>query len=558
MSKDNTNEPDEYENIFDDAYNKQNHDVAKIIDVTENIQEDENLRTEVLEEMHDIDAVYKKDNIEPTDDDIEDGIFAPERKAIKTSKKSSSLIWSVSVLAMIGVAGFVYFSNPDILSKVSNNLQSGNDVILPQDTVTEQPDMISAPETALQLNQNSDANIPPIDMVIPQVEGELIPPSNVQPEQIAVAELGAINTPVTMDSPQDLANKSPAENTLNFPTETEINNSEVIAKDVILPQEKSSEEAKALLTESIVLSTPEVAPTIAPPIAEGKTEANKKSSSEKIEQKSEMESQTENIVVVNSKEEQKVLDDAGLDKYFDSPNGKMLKDIPAPSMDPKKGSGQSIIIVNKKGQANSADSSSKKLSIEMTSLSQQTVNANRALKLGRFEAAKEMYDELYRLNPKDESVLSGRALVLQKMGQEDQAISAYEQLLKIYPDNVDAVINLSGLMRKQYPAVALNKLLDLHMEHPNNVFVTAQLGITYADAGNYPDAVRYLNSAISMDPKNAQHAFNLAVILEKSGNPKEAIKNYEKALETDSIFGEGKKSISREKIYDRLSQLRGN
>jgi tetratricopeptide (TPR) repeat protein len=176
----------------------------------------------------------------------------------------------------------------------------------------------------------------------------------------------------------------------------------------------------------------------------------------------------------------------------------------------------------------------------------------------RYEAAKEMYENLYRINPKDEGVLSGRALVLQKMGMNEQAISAYEQLLKLYPDNIDAIVNLAGIIRKEYPAVALNKLLDLRERYPNNVFVIAQLGVTYADAGNYKEAIRSLTIAGEMDPKNALHFYNLAVIFEKESNSKEAIKNYEKALEVDSIFGEGKRLVSREKIYDRLAFLRKN
>ena len=144
------------------------------------------------------------------------------------------------------------------------------------------------------------------------------------------------------------------------------------------------------------------------------------------------------------------------------------------------------------------------------------------------------------------------------MGFADQAISAYEELLKLYPDNTDAIVNLSGLIRKQYPAVALNKLLDLQMKHPNNVAVTAQLGVAYADSGNYADALRYLGNAAAMDPKNALHFYNMAVISEKASKPDQAISYYEKALEIDSIYGEGYNIISRERIYDRLAQIRRN
>lgn len=561
MSKDSADKPDEYESIFDETNVEKMNSEAKIIDVVEDVATDKDSEYQTIENDLDGNSAYKQGNIDSIDaEDIEDGIFAPERKTIKSSKKSSSLMWSVSALAIIGVAGVVYFSSPDILSKVSDNIAGNNEVILPQQLPVENVDIgvgVLNPPPVAEVNQDIKENINQPEFAPPQVDNEIILPAEAQseqdiviPESTTTQEIPApINEPPKEVIAQITSDIVPP--TSNNMTETD-NQIKVI--DVPATAEESADQVTTLPTETT--STP--VSTLPSAVTEVKDSVKVDTPIETVNQKIDSEDKTEKVVVVNSKEEQKLLDDAKLDTYFDSPNGKMLKDIPAPSMDPKKGSGESIIIVNKKGQGSSTKSPSQKMSIEMTSLNQQTVNANRALKLGRFEAAKEMYDELYRLNPKDESVLSGRALVMQKMGQEDQAISAYEQLLKIYPDNIDAIINLSGLLRKQYPAVALNKLLDIHMDHPNNIFVIAQLGITYADAGNYDDAIRYLSSAVAMDSKNAQHAFNLAVIQEKAGKPQDAIKNYEKALEIDSIFGEGKKTISREKIYDRLSQLRGN
>lgn len=564
MSKDSADKPEEYEGIFDETNVEKIDSESKVIDVAEGAATGKDSKYQTIENDLDIDSVYKQENVDSIDaEDIEDGIFAPERKTIKSSKKSSSLMWSVSALAIIGVAGFVYFSSPDILSKVSDNIAGNNEIILPQELPVENVgvDVLNPPLVA-DVNQDVKENINQPEFAPPQVDNEIVLSAEAQSEKGVVTP----ESTTSLENPDPL-NEPPKEviaqiasdivpPTSNNTTET---GNQIKVVDVPVALEENAGQVATLPTET---STPaadiEPVSTLPSPVTEVKDSVKVETSTETVNQKIESEDKTEKVVVVNSKEEQKLLDDAKLDTYFDSPNGKMLKDIPAPSMDPKKGSGESIIIVNKKGQGSSTKNQSQKLSIEMTSLNQQTVNANRALKLGRFEAAKEMYDELYRLNPKDEGILSGRALVLQKMGQEDQAISAYEQLLKMYPDNIDAIINLSGLLRKQYPAVALNKLLDIHMDHPNNVFVIAQLGITYADAGNYDDAIRYLSSAVAMDSKNAQHAFNLAVIQEKAGKPQDAIKNYEKALEIDSIFGEGKKTISREKIYDRLSQLRGN
>lgn len=389
---------------------------------------------------------------------------------------------------------------------------------------------------------------------------DINPPVSTVPSEKTAA---VTSTPDTVATPTPVAPKADVSITVATPAANSVPASSpsltAIPSDVITPTNDKDDYAEEGFNNdatptATIATAPAIAPSVVPPVAEVKkadTSVPKKENSEATENKP---------IIVASKEEKKVLDDARLDKYFDSPSGKMLKNIPAPSMDPKKGSRESIIIVNKNGKKASTDYTKPAgpIAIETTSLSAQMVSANRAMKLGRYDAAKEMYDDLYKLNPRDVQILSGRAVLMQKMGFNDQAISAYEELLKVDPDNTDAIVNLSGLIRKQYPAVALSKLLDLHMNHPDNVAVTAQLGVAYADSGNFPDAMRYLGDAAAMDPKNPQHFYNMAVVSEKAKKPDQAISYYEKALEVDSIYGEGQKTVSKEKIYDRLAQLRGN
>jgi hypothetical protein len=577
MSKDSVDKPDEYESIFDENDTVKSAGDSNPSFLDAEIIDTSSIQSENLDDLSDIDSVNKKENSDFLDTDIEDGIFAPERKVIKSPKKSSHLMLSVSILAIIGVAGFVYISNPDLLSKVTGNLANNTEVVLPQEVL---PDVDSSEKSN---EANDKANIATNEaeqLIIPQVEGEVDVKPDLQVEKITTTEASPTIETLVEPKVEESIVEAKVEPVINPPKESvELN----APKDLTSPPDASVEtpdsvmvpqEQISAIDKKEEISTPVTNTSISPP-----SELNEKAADEKVAAVQEMtvaapqtktvkvedvkvdpkaandDVSTEKIIVVNSKEEQKILDDAKLDQYFDSPNGKMLKEIPAPSMDPKKGSGESIIIVNKKPIPPTL---SKKIEIETKDLSREVISANRALKLGRYEAANEMYEDLYRVNPKDEGILSGRALVFQKMGMNQQAIAAYEQLLKLYPNNIDAIVNLSGIIRKEYPAVALNKLLDLREKYPNNVFVIAQLGVTYADAGNFQDAIKSLITASEMDPQNPLHFYNLAVILEKASEPKEAIKNYEKALEVDSIFGEGKKQVSREKIYDRLAFLRRN
>lgn len=232
------------------------------------------------------------------------------------------------------------------------------------------------------------------------------------------------------------------------------------------------------------------------------------------------------------------------DTYFDSaltvPTSPAAKDTGPRKVDPVLEPGSSFVVVTKTHSEQSQES--------------LMVSANRALKLGRYEAAIEMYDSLYKRNPRDPAVLYGRAVAYQKAGRADAALKIYDELLAVDKDNGAALVNMLGLLRQQYPEVALRRLKNLHDQYPGNAGITAQIGLSEADLGHYDDALRYLGMAASAEPNNALHLFNMAVVCDRKGDKAQAIKYYEQALEADAVYGGH--SVPRERIYDRLSVLR--
>lgn len=209
--------------------------------------------------------------------------------------------------------------------------------------------------------------------------------------------------------------------------------------------------------------------------------------------------------------------------------------------DPRTEPASVMVFVEKNASANSREA--------------RLVAAERALKLGRESSALEIYNDLYKKNRKDRQVLMGRAVALQKLGLEEEAILAYEELLDVQPNNVDARANMLGLMSGKYPSVALRQLKDLRGNNPENVALVAQLGIAEAQMGNFDSAIRYMGVAASMEPNNANHYYNLAVMADKAGAKKDAVRYYEQALEIDTVYG-GSRSIPREAVYQRLAKLR--
>lgn len=211
-------------------------------------------------------------------------------------------------------------------------------------------------------------------------------------------------------------------------------------------------------------------------------------------------------------------------------------------VDPAYEPGQKYIVVEKGPLASSTEG--------------QYVAATRALKLGRYAAAMEMFEKLYKRNHKDPRILMGLAVAQQGAGFNESAARTYEDLLRLQPNNADAIVNLMGIMRAQYPSVTLKKLMELRGKYPSNPGIPAQLALVNAEMKNYDDALRYFEVAASMDPRNASHIYNMAIVADQKGDTSRAIKFYERALQLDASYGDAANGLPREQIYDRLVVLR--
>lgn len=234
----------------------------------------------------------------------------------------------------------------------------------------------------------------------------------------------------------------------------------------------------------------------------------------------------------------------GSDAFFDAeslvPQGEMSKQGPK-RLNPALQPASRLITVRKNAGPDS--------------ISSQLVSAERALSLGLYDSALEMFDVLYVQNKRDPRVLMGRAVALQNLGQFDEAMQAYETLSNLDKRNVDVKVNMLGLLASRFPAVALRRLLELREENPTHIGVLAQLAVTEANVGDFESALKHLGMAASMQPNNASHLFNMAVIADRVGQTATAIGYYEQALEVDSVYGAGR-SVPRDAIYERLANIR--
>jgi Flp pilus assembly protein TadD len=437
-------------------------------------------------------------------DDTEEGIFSPS--AAKKKSFSTILMGTVAVIALLGAGGY-YFSKSNAPETASLAAQNASD-----------PDLAAIPQPQPITNAPEEAAVetPPAPVA---AAPEPVQDPAVEIQKDAADLAAAQQQPQVSDGPEPVQTAAP-----EMPSPPAVEETKNIA--IPVPAEPASEPEPA---SADVVPTPQQLPEIVNASPPQQTELPPAPAVTPEEPAKEPV-----VAVMNPVEKDEPV-------YYDAPMGKALTDIPAPSMDPKRGKHESIIVVSDTITASTQDSA--------------VAAASRALRLGRYDTALDMYDELYRANPRDERILMGRAVTLQKLGRPAEAIKAYEALLDLSSGNPDAVVNLMGLIRKEHPAVALEKLLDLKARHPGNASILAQLGVAYADAGNLEDAAKSLLQASRIEPNNPQHYFNMGVIAERMKDRRLAIRYYEKALEIDAVYGTGR-SINRDTIYDRLARLR--
>lgn len=182
-------------------------------------------------------------------------------------------------------------------------------------------------------------------------------------------------------------------------------------------------------------------------------------------------------------------------------------------------------------------------------------SAGRALSMGQYDSAMEIYENLRKDKPDDVRVLMGLAVAQQRYGLDEAAQHTYESVLAINPDNTEATVNMLGLMQNDRPEEAFDKLSSLWAKNPRSPAIAAQLGLISAQLGKTDDAMRYVGIAASLEPHNAGHLYNMAVITDRKGGRGRAIELYERALQVDAVHGAGK-SVPRDMIYDRLYYLR--
>ncbi|NNF05756.1 MAG: tetratricopeptide repeat protein [Candidatus Eisenbacteria bacterium] len=197
-----------------------------------------------------------------------------------------------------------------------------------------------------------------------------------------------------------------------------------------------------------------------------------------------------------------------------------------------------------------------------------------------YEDALELYEELESKLPDDTEFKKNKAFVLIKLEEKDDAISTYEEILEIDPEDCQTMGNMAELhldMAKEagegtpghksnteaailaYKRVtdtcdteiaAFNKLGELYFaagrkdeaaavydamleKDPNNADIAGRLGYLWAQDKNYEKAEPYFAKVLEIDPTRTQYRAFYAKALKENGKSTEAANEYLKIIAED-------------------------
>ncbi len=129
-------------------------------------------------------------------------------------------------------------------------------------------------------------------------------------------------------------------------------------------------------------------------------------------------------------------------------------------------------------------------------------------------------------------------------------------LLRLEPDNREALNNFLALVGEESPGAAIIQLEKLEAANPDFSPIPAQLSILYERIGQKENAIGEMVKAVTLSPENLVYKYNLAILYDRNDKIPEAIMVYRQLL---AAHERGQQLPSDYKsIQERLTFLASN
>jgi tetratricopeptide (TPR) repeat protein len=162
--------------------------------------------------------------------------------------------------------------------------------------------------------------------------------------------------------------------------------------------------------------------------------------------------------------------------------------------------------------------------------------------------------------PEDTKAMLGIAKAYQKNQQFKAARDVYVKLLSIDPSNEAAMINLIILISEQHPSIALAQLFELEKANPTYAAIPAQIAGIYMQNSEFEEAIKSLKRASTIDSRNTNYKYAIAVCYEYLNFNEEALQIYKdlyRSIKKNGLVFSNRKDLE-ERIYLLTKYLEQN
>lgn len=187
-----------------------------------------------------------------------------------------------------------------------------------------------------------------------------------------------------------------------------------------------------------------------------------------------------------------------------------------------------------------------------------------ALTEGRLDDAAVAYRQVLKSNPEERDALLGLAHIAHRQGRPDEARQLYQRVLHQDPTQATATAGLLALQTDEDIQTATRLAQEATERTPESATAFATLGNLLVREGRLADAQQAFFRAMSLEPENCFHAYNLAVALDRLHKYDLALRYYESALTlaekspagVQSNFPKGSAQLRREQLRNRAREDR--
>lgn len=179
-------------------------------------------------------------------------------------------------------------------------------------------------------------------------------------------------------------------------------------------------------------------------------------------------------------------------------------------------------------------------------------SAYTAFNKGNYQTSEKLYLQVLIRENRNRDALLGIAAIAIKQSRFEVARQKYQYLLKLNPRDSLATAGLSGIKNLNNPQLNETQLKFMIKQQPDAPHLYFALGSLYSSQNKWPEAQSAYFSAWSANNKNADYAYNLAVSLDHMNQPAQALNYYQLSLK---LMSGSNSNFSVENTQKRIGLL---